>query len=367
MKIALCGRFNTSKKHQGGSAEVFLALAKGLSKRNEVTVFGRGEPTKEIIEMCKENKIKYYYIPSDSIINILLGPLRALKLMKKHWNNFDIIHTHIGSFAWASTFFRKKSKIITHIHQYLFPKGSNIYVKIYFFLERKLLKIGAKKTNLVITVTPYIKEIIKKKWKIKNILVINNGIDFKQFKFNKKKINKSLFKILYVGRLTKQKNIDKIINAIPLVRNKIQFDIVGDGEEENSLKKLALNKDIKNVLFHGTKNKKELNKFYNISNVLLLVSDFEGQSLTLLEAMATGTPIIASNVEGTRDIIQNNYNGLLVEPTSEKIAQAIEKLIKNPQLRENLTEKGLKEVQKYSWDKIVEQTEKVYLEALNER
>ena len=88
--------------------------------------------------------------------------------------------------------------------------------------------------------------------------------------------------------------------------------------------------------------------------------------IVLLEAMARGLPVIATNIPAVKNVIKNNYTGLLVEPTPEKIAEAIEKLIKNPKLREKLARNGLKEVKKYSWDKIVKQTEQVYREVLKE-
>ena len=82
----------------------------------------------------------------------------------------------------------------------------------------------------------------------------------------------------------------------------------------------------------------------------MLVSSYEGFGLVLLEAMASGIPIIASDVIGINSIIKNNYNGILVKPTPEHIAEAIEKLIKNPRLRKKLIKNGLEEVKKYNWD-----------------
>jgi glycosyltransferase involved in cell wall biosynthesis len=364
MKIALCGRFNTDKKHQGGSAEVFLTLGELLSKHNEVTLFGRGKPTQDIINMCNKNSIKFYYIPSDNVINILLGPFRALRLLRKNWNNFDLIHTHTGSFAWASTFFRKKCKIITNIHQYLFPYESNFKIRIYFAFERLLLKYASKKSDLTITIAEYIKQIIKERWKLSNVKVIPNGINLKEFKYTIKKEEEFQFRMLYVGRLSNQKGVSKLIESIFLLKNKnIILDIVGDGEEEFRLKKLVLSKNIKNVIFHGRKSGKELLSFYNSANVFLLASDFEGQSLVLLEAMAIGIPIVASDVPGTHELIQNV--GILVNPpTPEAFAEAIEKLIRNPKLRERLAKNGLKEVKKYSWDNVDNQIEKNYREIL---
>ena len=88
--------------------------------------------------------------------------------------------------------------------------------------------------------------------------------------------------------------------------------------------------------------------------------------MVLLEAMATKTAIIASDIPGIRSVIKNNYNGLLVKPTPEKIAKAIEELINNPKLRLKLTENGIKEVKKYTWDNVIGETEKIYREVINQ-
>jgi len=99
---------------------------------------------------------------------------------------------------------------------------------------------------------------------------------------------------------------------------------------------------------------------------MIFPSLYESFGIVLLEAMATGTPIITSDILDIRSTIKNNYTGLLVEPTPEKIAEAIVKLIKDPQLRKKLTENGLKEVKKYSWDKIVNQYINLYTQVLKE-
>jgi len=76
--------------------------------------------------------------------------------------------------------------------------------------------------------------------------------------------------------------------------------------------------------------------------------------------MATKTPVIASDIPGIRSVVKNNYNGLLVKPTSEEIAKAIPKLTDSPKLRKKLTRNGLTEVKKYSWNKILELFERTY-------
>jgi len=357
MKIALCGRFNTEKKHQGGSAEVFLTLAKGLSKRNEVTLFGRGKPTYEIKNMCKANNIKYYYIPSDKIINIILGPLRALILMRKYWDNFDIVHTHTGSFAFASIFFKKKSKIITHIHEGLILKDNTLIVKFYLNLENFLLRLACNNSKLVITVGEYMKSLIKQKWKINKVKSIPNGADLKLFKFKKNNkvtdlFGKNNFKLLYVGRLTKRKGILELIDSFNYLRNKkLTLLIVGDGELYSEVEK-RLPGQCKLIRYV---NNKDLPDYYSAADLVIVPSHYEPGSLVPRESLACGTPILVSNNTGLREI---KIAYFIKELNARGIADSI-KEFSNKKLISRKTCRDYAE-KNYDWESIINKYEGEY-------
>jgi len=304
MKIALCGRFNTEKKHQGGSAEVFLTLAKGLSKGNEVTIFGRGEPNEEIKRMCQENKISYHYIPSDSLFNILLGPLRALRLLKKNFNDFDVIHTHTGSFAFASVFFKKKSKIITHVHESLILKDNPLIIRGYLTLENFLLRFAAKNSALVVTVGEYMKNLVVDKWRITNVVSIPNGADLSLFRFKKSKKVERLFKennfrLLFVGRITKRKGIIELVKSFDYLKGeKITLMIVGDGELHDDIKK-NLPKECRMIKFVDNS---DLPYYYSSADLVIVPSHYEPGSLVPRESLACGTPVLAASNTGLAEI-----------------------------------------------------------------
>jgi len=82
--------------------------------------------------------------------------------------------------------------------------------------------------------------------------------------------------------------------------------------------------------------------------------------IVLIEAMASGLPIVVSNIPAVRNIVENGKTGLLVKPSAEDFAKAIEKLLNSSQLRKKLIKNGLEEAKKYNWDKIVEKYEDVY-------
>lgn len=360
MKIALCGRFNTDIKHQGGSAEVLLSLAEKLSERHIVSLFGRGKPTKDIVDMCNRNKIQLYYIPSDSYFNILLGPIRALILLKKTFSDFDIIHTHNGSYAFASIFFKGKSKIITHVHEMPILRESPLNVRVYLFLENSLVKFAARHSDLTVALNEYMRNIIVNIWKVKNsVVILPNGVDRKFFVKDKRRAENNTLRILYVGRLAVQKRVDRIIEALTLLAAPAYLTIVGDGENRQNLKKFAEHLQLNNISFEGEQSGEQLLNYYRGSDVFAISSDREGMPLSVLEAMAAGLAVVGSNVLGIQELV-NNVGIPVDEPYPKNFAKAFAELAENPKRLEAFSKMSIEKAEQYSWEKIVKELEKIY-------
>jgi glycosyltransferase involved in cell wall biosynthesis len=364
MKIALCGRFNTDIRYQGGSAEVFLSLAKGLSKKHEITLFGRGKPTKEIINMCKELGIKYFYIPSDSYINILIGPVRAFILLRKKFDNFDIIHTHTGSYAIASIFFRKKSKIVTHVHEVAIFQKNNIASAIYLYLENLLLMFASKNSDLTITISNYTGELIKKGWKIKNIKVIPNGTNVDLFKFKKnekilEQYGKKNYKLLFVGRLTRSKGILELIDSFKYLKGyKIKLIIIGYGELYSKVIKI-ISLYSNNIKLISNIRNKELPQYYSSANLVIVPSHYESAGLVPLEALSCGTPVLLANNTALREI-KVGYFINVVEPKS--IANSIKKVMRTKLISRKECRDYIEK--NHTWGKIIDLYQVTYNELL---
>lgn len=353
----------------GGAVQRVRDLSERLAKKgHQVEVFTSDIGCPKNKQLKSSKNLKIHYLKSKEFAHTTIIPFLFNKLMKIPKDS--IMHVHIGhvlvpEIAWLVSKLRG-IPFVAHVRSDTTPSG-----KLGFLLplyKRLFLKKVLRGSDKIIVLTRDYKEIISKKYNINlnKIIDIPNATDFNVINdLNHKHKNKNL-NLLFVGRLSNEKNVDKIIEAMFRLKSKnINLFLAGDGEDKQKLIDLVKEKRLeKQAIFLGNLDRKRLYKQYLNSNLLLLPSKVECFSSTLIEAMATGTPIIASDIPGTRNIIKNGYNGLLVEPTPEKIAEAIEKLIKNPKLREKLAENGLKEVKKYSWDKIVEQTEEVYKEVL---
>ncbi|MDI6655642.1 MAG: glycosyltransferase family 4 protein, partial [Candidatus Hydrothermarchaeota archaeon] len=134
--------------------------------------------------------------------------------------------------------------------------------------------------------------------------------------------------------------------------------------EKKSLQKLSNELGV-DTNFLGYR--EDLNSLLEKSAVLVLPSREEGFGLALLEAMAAGVPAVASRVGGIEEIIEHEYNGILVEKENpEELAKGILRVLENEGLRKKLIENGKKTLKKFSWEKMAGEVDAVY-EALKNR
>ena len=326
----------------GGMQNVAREISERLAKKGyQVEVF-----TSDI--GCKKGKLrstknlKIHYLKSWEFAHtpIILSLFFKLLKMSKE----SIMHVHIAQAFVPEVVYLvskiKKIPYIAHVHGDSKPSGKfGFLLPLY---KKLLIKKILSKAEKVICLSKDYKQFINKNYGINEskIIVIPNGVSEKFFINKEKRLNK-IPNLLFVGRFSVDKNIPKLIEAASLLKNKAVLHIIGEGEKKEELKKLILEKRKKNIILHGKKTGKELIDFYKHADIFLLASSCEGLPLTLLEAMASRTPIIASNVRGIREIVGNV--GILVSPsTSENFARAIDNLIEDKKLRNTFyTKRGI--------------------------
>jgi glycosyltransferase involved in cell wall biosynthesis len=142
------------------------------------------------------------------------------------------------------------------------------------------------------------------------------------------------FVLLFAGRLEEVKRVDKIIDSLACANNsfKMKLFIAGDGSLKKALEKRIREMNLTNrVFFLGYVAHDELPKLYNMADAFILPSIMEGTPMVVLEALACGTPVIATAVGGIPDLVENGKNGLLLDsPTPKDIFRAVLRLTGNP-------------------------------------
>lgn len=253
---------------------------------------------------------KYFY-------NILM-PFIHYRYFKKvdvirAYHLFGIIPAVISRLVFGKKF------VFNYAYDYFaFAKISRNYIQMIFLTVLMILTGFAAK--IFVANKNHLNKFPKSK-----IAYLPNGVDISFFKLTKKSPSKSKT-ILSVGRLTKQKNFESLIVAMRGIKAKLI--IIGQGELKKKLLLLAKENQV-SVEIKGPIPHDQMPRFYNKTKLFVSSSLIEGHPKALLEAMSSSLPIVATNVEGNRELIRNKVNGLLCETSVESIRDSIARLIKD--------------------------------------
>ncbi len=199
------------------------------------------------------------------------------------------------------------------------------------------------------------------------VQVIPNGVDCQYFKPGAQSDLSSLI-LLSVGRLHRQKNVQRMLEILLALRNQSGLPatarVIGDGPERQSLEKFVRQHDLAGaVSFEGWLPRSDVAAAYRSATVLVQLSSYEGMSNTILEALASGLPVVASRIPENMELVEPEANGLLFDGDEEvpKIAQAIVHLYKSPHLRTQMSLQARKRViESYTWDRVAEMYENCF-------
>ena len=334
--LAIGESFGSLKK-QGQDTLVVGQNLKAYSKYfDKVIVFSYAKEkyhlhkNNELIEN-KFNLHRYIYAPFLPIINFRkfkeCDVLRGLQI------------TGGIPCVFAKIFF-KKPFVVNYGYDYeqvAKLEGKNVLAFLYAIITFIVVKFA----DAVIITSPSLKNKIGK-YSPKKIELIPNSVDTKLFSPKNKK-RKKIKRIIFVGRLEKQKNLLSLIEAVSALDYKLKLIFIGDGSQKSKLLKFASRKKVDLEIIKPVPHDK-LPAFLNSCDIFVLPSFIEGHPKVLLEAMSTGLPCIGSSVEGIKEIISHNKNGILTSTTSEGIKKSIKYLINNHYVAQRLGKNARKYV-----------------------
>ncbi len=200
--------------------------------------------------------------------------------------------------------------------------------------------------------------------------IIPNGIDTEHFGLNgskRQEFDDGKINILFVGRLERRKGLAFLLNACATIKHTFQnfrLIVVGPGTVLRlRYKKLVEDMSLTDyVTFTGYVSSDELPSYYRSADIFCApATGGESFGIVLLEAMACGKPVVATNIVGYASVLANGEEGLLVRPKNDdSLAEALLKLLKDKLLRLQMGEKGLIKAEKYSWKNITQQVMNYY-------
>jgi phosphatidylinositol alpha-mannosyltransferase len=207
--------------------------------------------------------------------------------------------------------------------------------------------------------------------------VIPNGIDFPRFNRRYPRLDElsdDRPTVLFVGRLEKRKGLRFLLRAWPMVLDRqpdARLVVVGRGRPLEGYRRFADRQgwSPSDVVFAGYVPAEDLPRYYQSCDVFCAPNTGqESFGIVLLEAMAAGAPIVASDIPGYRDVVSDGEQGSLVEPKNAgALADAVCRLLGNPELRAGMRRAGQQKAQGYDWPRVASQVLEYYLEVLERR
>ena len=301
-----------------------IIFAPGMMAGAEKVVMGSIEGFLEIgiipeVVLIKESRVPHFYdhflklLPKNINVTTFIShspiDLKLYLNLKKFFaalSKNHIIHTH----GFKSLIYASLANVhLIHTHTHHGDTSFNYKVQMY----EKIARFFMKKCHCIFSVSDEMsKELRVKLSPFKNIITIYNMLSFSKteaFRQNKKLAIGSKIKILYLGRISKEKGIIDFIQFFLSIKNDhLELTIVGDGYLRSTLETLIKNHS--NIHFVGFQPNPEQ---YLVENDILIMPSFkEGMPITLIESLSIGVPVIANNVGAIPFLITNGHNGLLI-------------------------------------------------------
>ena len=377
MKIGLVSPYDWSypggvRDHVWHLAEQFISMGHDVRILAPASGAKGKIPEKHILKMGGTTPIPI----NGSIARINLDPSLSQRVrVVLQRERFDVVHVHEPLVPGLSQQVLRGSRTLTvgtfHTASYsnIYSTSQLAYASAYPLLRPLFHKLSGR-----IAVSTAARDFISRYFPA-DYRVIPNGISLGRFRpgvpplphFMDGKQN-----ILFVGRFEKRKGAKYLLRAIPAIRERhpdTRFIFVGEGRLRPGFQRYVERQGWQDVIFTGYVSDEEKPRYFTSAQVFCAPA-IGGESLgiVLLEAMASGTPIVASDIKGYATVVNQGVDGLLVAPRqSDELAGAICHLLENEGLRQHFIQAGLVKSRDYAWPRVARSVMDYYHELLEER
>lgn len=351
--------------HLGGMENVVQGMAETLARTRRVDVItttagAAGAPRNErrgALTVHRHRSVEVAHTPLAP--GLVTGLLRAPRSA--------IVHVHVAQaftpeVVWLTSALRRR-RFIVHFHLDIDASGpagfvlpaykSLIFARVMRAAERVVVLSGEQA------------DFVQERYRVRpeRVVIVPNGVGAPREadpaeRTGVREDDDGMLRLLYVGRLAAQKNIPRLIDAIERVTAPVVLAMVGDGEQREWAERAVAERGLGNVRIVGPRRDGALAAWYRWADAFVLASDKEGMPLVVLEAMAAGLPVVATDVPGTRELVDGV--GLLAPTEPAALAAAIDRLATEPGLRADLAGRSAACAATHSWESRLRVLEDVY-------
>jgi glycosyltransferase involved in cell wall biosynthesis len=309
------------------------------------------------------------------LVSNVTGILERLKADVVHTNGYRCLSSCIAT-CWC-----RRSKIPTVFTPHgIYPPRSFANGLIKSVYDHSFGNLLLRSSDKITALTEHNRQLLLRLGAPEDrIVLVPNGVDVNRYSkthhYNEK-ISKEELRgpvLLYVGRMDWNKGLERVIQALPVLARSfghVKFLIVGPDYYGHAGNLLALARELgvsDSVVMTGEVSEEQKLHYYSIADVFVLPAIYEGLSLSLLEAMASGVPVVVTKSGGPGDILVDGVHALLMNDCSaQEVSHLVSMILKDSRLAKRISKNAFDLVSKeFSWDKVVDKIEALYSEVCN--
>ena len=324
---------------------------------HRVTVVSLYDEHTPISERMEQAGVKILYLDKKLGLDLsMVSKLRKIMVQERP----DVVHTHLDviKYAVAAAKLAGVKRCVHTVHNVADKEAEGRLQKI---INKTYFSLG---WSIPVALSPLVQETIQEFYHLpmEKVPMIYNGVDLSRCIPKKDYEAGETFCFVHVGRFNEQKNHKGLLKAFQTVLSRhphCRLNLLGDGELFAETKAYAAQLGMeKQVQFLGSQS--NVYPYLHEADAFLLPSNYEGMPMTIIEAMGTGLPIVATRVGGVPDMITDGESGLLTPIDSNAVAEACAKLIADKALREYLGTNAKKDSLRFSAQYMAEQYAKLY-------
>ena len=336
----------------GGAETMCENLTYALSNLgHEVTVVSLFPERTPISLRMEEAGIRILYLDKKPGLDLSMFSKLA-KIMRRE--KPDVVHTHLNVIKYAAVSAKLAGirRSVHTVHNVAQEEAEGTLQKI---TNKIYFRLG---WSVPVALSPEVQRTIVSFYGMQEekVPMICNGVDLTRC------IPKTGYdlaepaQLLHIGRFNYQKNHRGLLEAFARILEKEPgccLNLVGDGELRQEIEGFAEELGIREkIIFHGSQS--DVHPFLHDADIFLLPSQFEGMPMTIIEAMGTGLPVVASAVGGVPDMLRNGESGILVSREPEAVAEAVLQLLQQKELRKTLGENAREDSRRFSAEYMAE-------------
>ena len=348
--------------HLGGMENVAKAIVEVLARTRSVEVLTTTCGAKESPRIERSGSLTVRRLRAREIAHVPVAPGLLARMLRV--SPRAVVHVHVAQalvpeMVWLGRKLRG-GEFVAHFHLDVAPSGR--FGHLFVLYKKRILGHTLRAAAKVITFSMDQAKFIERTYKVdpRAIVIVPNGVGPEFSPGTLQAREQRPLRVLYVGRLSPQKAVPRLVEALASMTQPVQAVLVGDGDQRPEIEDHLRQHSLINVRLVGIRRGAELVESYQWADVFVLPSDREGMPLVALEAMACGLPVVATDVVGNRELLTGV--GMLVPPSSMSLSLALDQLAQDSGLRDELSARSLAAVHEYTWDRLVHRLEDVYAE-----